>query len=87
MCIIVNCGRGMNQIINRVISKSSEVKILNGGMYESTVDNKQIEPVELDQEVASSDSNINVDSVTSNPVSKHFYKSGRIIESPKYLDL
>jgi len=84
MCIIINCEKGMNQIIDRVISRRNEVDILNGGMYESTVDNKHIE---LDQEVASSDNNVNLYSFTSYPVSTYFFKSGRIIEPPKCLDL
>jgi len=43
------------------------------------VDN-QIELVELDQEVASSDNNVNLDTVTSNPVSTHFHIFIKVIE-------
>jgi len=35
--------RHVNQIIDRVISKTSEGDVLNEGLEESTVDNKQIE--------------------------------------------
>jgi len=78
--------RHVNQIIDRVISKTSEGDVLNEGLDESTVDNKQIE---LDQEVASSDNNVTLDPVTSNSVSTDTFirKSGRVVKPPKRLNL
>jgi len=62
--------RHVNQIIDRVISKSIEAEMLNGG---------------VDQEVASSDNNVTFDSVTSNYVVTDtlIRKSGRIIKPLK----
>jgi len=78
--------RHVNQIIDRVISKTSEGDVLNDGLDESTVDNKQIE---LDQEIASSDNNVTLDPVTSNSVSTDTFirKSGRLVKPPKRLNL
>ncbi|CAI6365252.1 unnamed protein product [Macrosiphum euphorbiae] len=85
---LVDVGNGMvwkrhvNQIIDRVITKGSEVETLNDGRDDkSTVDNKQIE---LDQEVASNNNNVSLDSVSKDTFIR---KSGRTIKPPKRLNL
>lgn len=78
--------RHVNQIIDRVISKSSEGDVLNEDLDESTVDNKQIV---LNQEVASSDYNVTLDPVTNKSVSTDTFirKSDRLVKPPKRLNL
>jgi DNA uptake protein ComE-like DNA-binding protein len=72
--------RHVNHIINRMISKSCEDVMLNMGVNESTVDNKQIK---LNQEVVSSN-NVTFSFVSTGTFIR---KSERIIKPPKRLDL